>query len=255
MTLSRTLLLSTTLTLLTFGIALAQDANIEASTDASVQTQTSQPIKPLDALRRAKEMQQGINTDAREARQDWRAETRAEMQDAEPGARSGVMREAMPERMQIAKDRMASTTTLRMKMKALVQRHGGLIRERFTNAITHLEKFMARIDSRVHKLSDEGVDVGAVVTLQTDAEAAITEAKTDIEAVRTYMSSVTDESNRETVKAEIEPLIETAQDSIREAHAAVRAVIKALVELAKTNKEVSAEVEVEANASTSVESQ
>ncbi len=253
MTLSRTFLLAALLPLLTVGTAFAQDTSVEAeaSVDATVQTQQPRPLplRPLDALRKAKEVQQGINMDARDARQDWRAETRAEMQGAAPGEKRDVMREAMPERMQIANDRMASSTALRMKLKASIQRHGGLIRERFSNAIAHLEKFMARIDSRVEKLSSEGIDVSSVIVLQADAEGAIAEAKADIGAVRDYMSGVTDESDREMVKTEAQTLIKAAQESIKEAHAAVKAVIKALVDLSKANRPVSIEAEAEVSAS------
>ncbi len=253
MTLSRTFLLAIALPFLAYGIALAQDTGVETETSVEMQAPppagSQPPMKPIDALRRAKEAQQGIRTDARDARQDWRAETRAELQGAAPGERPGMMREAGSERMQIAKDRMASTTGLRMKMKAAVDRHAGLIRERFSNAITHLEKLMARIDSRITKLKDEGVDVSAVVALQTDAESAIVSAQADIKAVRDYMSNVTDQSNRETVKAEIEPLIKSAQESIREAHSAVRNLVKSLVDLNKANKSASVEVEASAPAS------
>lgn len=253
MTLSRTLILLALLPFFVVGITSAQETSVEAeaSAEATIETQGPRPmpLKPLDALRRAKEVQQGTNMDAREARQDWRAETRVELQGAAPGERRDVMREAVPERMQIAKDRMASTSALRMKMKAAVQRHAGLIRERFTNAITHLEKFMVRIDSRIDKLSAAGVDVSAAVSLQGDAESAIAEAKTDIEAVRTYMAEVTDESDRATVRAQLEPLVKTAQESVREAHAAVRTLVKSLVDLTKANKGASVEVEADASAS------
>lgn len=262
MTLSRTLFLATLLPFVAFGIAFAQDTSVEAEVVADVMVETQapkgpgqkpMPVKPLDALRRAKEQQQNIRENIRDARQDWRAETKAELQGAAPGERKDVMREAMPERMQIAKDRMASTTALRMKMKAAAQKHGGLIRERFSNAIAHLEKFMARIDSRIEKLSDEGVDVSAVVALHADADSAIAQAKADIEAVRTYLSSVTDESDREAVKSEMSTLSKAAQESIKEAHAAVKAVIKALVDLAKANKPASVEVEADVSASTEIE--
>lgn len=254
MILSRTLFLLALLPFLAVGIASAQEAGVEAeaSAEATVETRGPRPmpLKPLDALRRAKEAQQNINTNARDARQDWRAETRAELQGAEPGERPGIMREAMPERVQIAKDRFASTSALRLKMKAAVQKHVGLIRERFTNAVGHLEKLMARIDSRITKLGDEGVDVSAVVALQTDAEGAIASAKADIEAVRTYMASVTDESDRATVKSQMEPLVKAAQESIKEAHAAVRTLVKSLVDLTRANKSASVEVEADASAET-----
>lgn len=254
MTLSRAFLLAALLPLLAFGTAFAQDTSVDASasTETSVGTQEPNrrpPVKPLDALRRAKEAGQNIRMDARDARQDWRAETRAELRGAAPGEKRDVMREAMPERMQIAKDRIASTTKLRMKMKDAVQKHAGLIRERFSNAIAHLEKFMTRIDSRIEKLSSQGVDVSAVVALQSDAESAIAQARADIGAVRDYTSTVTDESDREAVKGEISTLVKTAQESIKAAHAAVKALVKAVVDLSKANKPVSAEVEAEASAS------
>lgn len=251
MTLSRTFLLAALLPLLAAGTAFAQDTGIEteANVGATVETQQPKPLRPLDALRKAKEAKQDIRTDARDARQDWRADTRAEMQGAAPGEKREALREAMPERMQIAKDRMASTTKLHMKMKESVQKHAGLVRERFSNAIAHLEKFMTRIESRIEKLSGEGVDVSAVVALQTEAESAIAQARADISAVRDYTSTVTDESDREVVKGEISTLVKTAQESIKTAHAAVKAVVKALVDLSKANKPVSTEVEAEASAS------
>jgi len=255
MTLSRALLLAALLPLLAFSTVFAEDVSVDAaaSTEASADMQNPGtrplPIKPIDALRRAKEAQRDIRANAQDARQEWRAETRMELQGAAPGEKRDVVREAMPERMQIAKDRIASTTKLRLKMKDAVQKHAGLVRERFSNAIAHLEKFMARIESRVEKLSSQGVDVSAVVALQSDAESAIAQARTDISAVREYTATVTDESDREAVKSEISSLVQTAQESIKAAHAAVKAVVTALVDLSKANQPPSGEVEAEASVS------
>ncbi|MFZ2886337.1 MAG: hypothetical protein WA021_00785, partial [Minisyncoccia bacterium] len=84
--------------------------------------------------------------------------------------------------------------------------------------------------------------------LQVSAEVAIDTAETDIAAVRTYIESVSDTSDRTTVKAELEAKIKAARESIRKAHEAVRKLVKALVDLAKQNRP-SASVETETNTS------
>ncbi len=168
-------------------------------------------------------------------------------------ARAGEIKQKA---MKAPADRAASSTrptpirdrieTVRMNLKQAVHQHAGLVRERFTNVITHLTKIMARVESRIEKLKAAGVDVSAPESLQVSAEASIDTAEADIAAVRAYIESVGEGSDRATVKAELEVKIKVARESIRLAHEAVRKVVKSLVDLAKENRP-NATIEVDAS--------
>lgn len=202
--------------------AFAQIVEVTATNAAELGFQAQPLDKPLDVIKaRAREIKENAGVKVQmelrpEAKMHLRATTSATAPKREEG------------------------------FKALVKMHGGLIRERFTNALGHLDKFMARIDSRIEKMKAAGMDVAGVESLQVDAEASIDTAKTDIASVRTYIEGVADGSDRTTVKAGLEAEIKTAQESIREAHEAVRALVKGLVDLAKGSR---LETSVDAEAS------
>lgn len=159
-------------------------------------------------------------------------------------------------KMQQRASTSASTTRPNMPgaggLKALVRMHGGQIRERFSNALSHLTKLMTRIDSRIEKMKSAGVDVSGVETLQVAAEASIDVAEDDIAAVRTYVEGLGTTTDRTMVKTELEAKINAARESIRDAHEAVRKLVKALVEMAKSNR-VNATTTVEVDADDSDE--
>jgi hypothetical protein len=187
------------------------------------------PGKPLDALKqRAKEIRDG----AADARIELRQETREDFKAATTSdERKGVIKNFVGERLDIAKNRLASSTALRRDMKAAMRWHGGLIRERFAVAIRQFDKIVARIESRIDKLEAQGAATAEAEAELEIAKLAIVDAKADAQAVADFVGSVEDTTDRSAVKAQLEALIRTAHESIKAAHAALVKAARLLVGL------------------------
>jgi hypothetical protein len=255
----RLTIITAAILILSAPFAFAQDVDVNVAAEASIgapmdvpRDPSGKPIRPLDAIRKAQQVKQNIQERALDQKRDLREGALMQMKSATSGAeRRDIMKDAAREGAGIMKNRMASTSGLKMKIKDAVRRHGGLIRERFANAIQHLTGIMGRIETRVEKMKTNGIDVSAVESLQVRAEAAIDTAETDIAAVKTYIEGVSETSDRETVRTELDARIKEARESIRLAHEAVRQTVKALADLAKENRPAAnASVEAGAAAST-----
>ncbi|MEK7509545.1 MAG: hypothetical protein AAB605_02420 [Patescibacteria group bacterium] len=216
------------------GFALAQETSVDAGVNASVEVQTdssSNLIKPLDLIRKAKAVQQNIRQNAMEAKQELRADTKMQLQGAQtPGEKKDILQNAVGARVDIAKDRLQATA----KLRSLVRIHAGLIKERFVLAVRQFERLIARVESRIEKLKAEGVATASVEAKVEVATTAVATAQADAQAVAAYIESVNDTSDRETVKTELRALIKTAQASIKAAHAALKEAVRELVSLNKT---------------------
>lgn len=199
--------------------------------------------KPFDAMR---EKAQQIKQNAQGAKVELRTDTKLKMQNASSsGEKREVMKGAWEEHKDIAKERIASTTQLKRDIKSLVRMHGGQIKNRFNLAINHMKKLLARVDTRLGKMVEAGIDTSSVGALKASADAAIAKAEADALAVGTFVSGVSDTSDRAIVKTELQAKIKTAQESVRAAHVAVKSTVRALVDLSKANKKVGADVSVE----------
>jgi|GEM_PF-2062578 len=212
---------------------LAQTAiEIEAAAavDANV---TPQPfMKPLDAIKaRAQQIKDG-------PRPGMDVKVKAGM---EGGAR-----------MDVLKERNASSTEPRRGLKALLLTHGGVIKNRFRLAIEHMNNILQRMDSRLGKMADEGVDTSASAKLKVEAEVAVDKAEADAKAVADYVAGVDETDDRATVKTELAAKIRAAHQSMKAAHEAVRKAVKSLVDLAKAQKP---KVDANASVETSVEAE
>lgn len=232
------------------GFALAQEsgASAEVGAEATVNvTPTNKPIKPLDLIR-AKMGE--VKQNAIDAKVQLRTNTKVELQNAPPGEKRDVMKNALDARVDIAKTRIASTTGIRTQLKNLVRQHAGLIKERFALALRQFEKLFARIETRIEKLKAEGA---ATATVEADLELAKTanaEAKVDVQAVANFVASVDDSADRESVRSQLQVLIKEAQASIKAAHGALQKVVRGLVALAQENKpKAGTSVEIDASAS------
>lgn len=189
--------------------------------------------RPLDAIReRAQNAQQNINDAARGARQDLRANTQMQLQNASGTERRDALKDAAGTRMNIMQERRASSTQMRDTLKAKIQMHGGQIRAHFGNAIRNLNQFMTRIGSRIDKMAANGTDVSALLVLQADAQASIALAEADIKAIQDFMATVTDDSDRTEIRSKLASHIEKARKSIRAAHEDIQILVKALVKTA-----------------------
>jgi hypothetical protein len=211
----------------------AVEIEAAAAIDANV---TPQPfMKPLDAIKaRAQQIKDGTMRPKDGPRPDMDVKLKA---GAEGGARLDIM-----------KERNASSTRPG-GLKALVMMHGGAIKNRFRLAIEHLNNLLERMDTRLGKMADAGVDTAAAAKLKVEAELAVDKAEADAKAVADFAATAEDTTDRASFKAELEAKMRTAGQSVKAAHQAVVKAVRALVQLAKDNKpKVDAEASVETSA-------
>lgn len=237
-----------TISLIFVGFALAHESDdpthmqAHAEAEASVSTDTK-PIRPLDLIRKAKEAKQNIQNNAG-INAGMHFDAKMQMRTAS----------SVPEKRPL-KERMASSSDLRAKIKGAIRMHGGLIKERFSLAVRQFEKIVARIESRIEKMKGEGIATASVEAELEVAKTAQAEAKADVQAVADFVAGADENADRAQVRTQLQTLIKEAQTSIRTAHQALQKVIKSLVTLAKENKpKVETEASVEAETSASVES-
>lgn len=211
----------------------------------------AKPVRPLDLIRAAK---QNIQQGAQGAKAQLRIDTKKQMENASSGPdKRMIMQGAAGARVDIAKERQASSSALRDRVKGAIRQHAGLIKERFSLALRQFEKIIQRIESRIEKLQADGVATATVEAELEIAKLAQAEAKADIQAVADFVASVDESADRTAVRTQLQSLIKDAQASIRAAHEALQKAVRALVALAKENRptpDTSASVEAEAEVET-----
>lgn len=241
------------------GFALAHEtddpnhAHAEVEVGASVET-SPKPVKPLDAIRATK---QNIQQGAQDAKAQLRINTKAQMENASSGPdKRMIMKGAADARVDIAKERQASSSTLRDRVKGAIRQHAGLIKERFSLALRQFEKITQRIESRIEKLKADGVATATVEAELETAKLAQAEAKADAQAVATFVAGVDESMDRATVRTQLQALIKETQASVKAAHEALQKAVRALSALAKESKpktDTSASVEAEGGVETTNE--
>lgn len=193
----------------------------EVEAEAHLKANGPLPLKPLDLIKRAKEVKDNIPG----VKVDFRA-------DADAKVRTGD------------KPREHATGTPFQGLKNLIKMHGGAIKNRFRLAIAHMNNILDRIETRLGKLADAGVDVSSATQLKVKAETAVAKAEVDAKAVADFVETASDSTDRAAFKAELETKLRTAHQSVKAAHAAVMKAVRALVALGKDAK-----IKVDADAS------
>ncbi len=204
----------------------AVDASASANVDANL------PMRPIDRIKaKAREIKEGTaGTPGAnvELRADMKARGGGEMPNARVNAGNG------------------------QGLKEILRVHGGVIKNRFRLAIAHMNNLLIRIDTRLGKMEAAGVDTAAASQLKVDAELAVDKAEVDAQAVADFVANVPEGSDRAVVKAELAAKLRTAHASLKAAHEAVQKAVRALVQLAKDNKD-KLKVDVSVSATTTVQ--
>ena len=229
--------------------AIAQTAaEVEAS--ASINAQLDGSVRPLDLI---KARAQQIKHSAQDATLQLKTKTQMQLDAASsPGERKEIMLDAMGARVDIARERASSSGQMARGIKSLIMMHGGVIKNRFRLAISHMDNILARVETRLDKMADAGIDTSSVAQLQLDANAALDTAEADAKAVADFVATVDDGSDRTAVRTELAAKMKTAQASLTSAHQAVMATVRGLVKLAVDNKN-KIEVDVAASSSATVQ--
>ena len=229
------ILLGLALLLASASIAFAQEASAEANAETNVK------VRPLQILHETRvELKADARTELgglKDEATGIRMDARIELKNASSGA----------ERRDIAKDAAVELrANIKERLQVLFRTHLGSIMARLNAAIQHFDNIAARIESRIEKLNDAGVDTASVeASLRAAVEANAT-AEADVEALSTLASSVTETSNAETVKAEIRAAIQEATASIKAAHRAFLDTAKQLSTLVRASLEINSATSVDA---------
>lgn len=104
------------------------------------------------------------------------------------------------------------------------------IYKKLEGMITRLTKADSEIVARITKISDAGGDISSITPLIDVAQAALSKAKTDVEATKTALTA---ETNTETSKEAIRALVKAAEGSIRSAAEAYKKVMVAMKSIPK----------------------
>ena len=229
------------LTFASLSVALAQEVSAEANVSAQVnlgaQGQRPRPLQLLHDTRmqlkaNAGEELGGLKTDAK----NFRMETRAEFKNASSGPeRQGIRMEARAE----------LKTNLKERMQVLFRTHLGSAIARFNAAIQHFENIVTRIESRIEKLKERGVNTASVEAELDLAVEAIGVAKVDVQALSSIGTSLSALSTVAEAKAAMRVALQKATASIKAAH-------KTLLETARelsTLVRASASTEINSGAS------
>jgi len=174
---------------------------------------------------------------------DLRVKTKADLEAASTTQeKRGILKSAVQDKKELRKDTRATTTALRAEAKSAVKRHLGLIAVRFEVALKQFENLQMRIESRIAKFKERGVDATTAEAKLDAAAGATATAKTDIRAVRDLVTSAENTDDPKAMRAEIDAAIKEAGASIKAAHAAYIEAARALMSAPKTNVESTSEI-------------
>ncbi len=155
--------------------------------------------------------------------------------------RREALQENRGERVEDRRDAMKSRLTERAaKMFRLVL-------ARLNAAVDRLENIASRIDSRIEKLEDRGLDMAETKALQVTAKAKIAEAQVAVNAIVAPVLPV----GASTTPQQVNDALKVTRDAAKKAEEAILAARMALRDVVKELK-ASDDTQVEANASTTV---
>jgi len=233
------LLLALVLVFASMSIARAEETSVEgnASAEANVNIQSPKP-RPLQILNNIRaNIKDKIQGEVR----DFKMEVRTDLRSATSGAeRKDIIKDAREQKQEFR-------SNMKERLQALFRTHLGSAIARLNAALRHFDNFVERIESRIEKLKERGIDTASVETSLASSVSIIATAKVDVQALSDLLSSVSDTTDVETVKAAIRAAIEKATASVKAAHRSLVEVAKALSALVRASVEINSETTVDAN--------
>ncbi|HEY4514451.1 MAG TPA: hypothetical protein VJH69_03975 [Candidatus Paceibacterota bacterium] len=227
--------IAVTLLLASAGIVSAQDST------------TTLPIKPRPVVQTLQNIK-AERTDIKSAIKDVRVDTQEKMEDlrldtktkirvaTSSEVRVDLIKNTRVEAKRILEAKKATTTQMRLQLKALTRQHFGVTLNRYTIALKQFDNLATRIQSRIDKLKTGGVDVRAAESALTNARTAIEVARTDAKAVSDIVAAVVDTSDVRAVRREIAEAIGKANASIKTAHRSLGLAASTLAPLHRSLK-------------------
>ena len=256
--------------LLGIAILLTPTAHAEESTGAVVETETSaggdvtpqnptapMPVPPPKPPRPIKEI--NANLEVRKERVQDRIASTSRAMDARKEAlkekiasTSAARKENMTERRDALKDKVQELrgdikARIASEAKMQIETTARKMKQRLEAAVKRLENISTRIDSRIDKLTEEGLDMSTAISLKATADLKIAAAKT---AVGALVKPTPTDDTREAHKAAFEALraqVKAAEEAVKEAHRALMAVIPEIKGKGRGEGETDASAESSSN--------
>ncbi|OGG45040.1 hypothetical protein A2673_03040 [Candidatus Kaiserbacteria bacterium RIFCSPHIGHO2_01_FULL_50_13] len=277
--------LSLALVLFSWSVAFAEESSAEASAGAEATAEVkaerteARPLQLLkdiranlfgerrdvkEEIKAGREEERGIRADIkaeRDATVEVRKEMRAEEQERRADVRTDVKAETNIEvrkemrveeqerradvRADMQEKREEMRDGLRARVHNLLRAQLGAIVNRLTVSLRYFDTMVGRIESRIEKLSDRGLDVAGVEASLAVAVDLIVTAKVDVQAIVDVVEGANDTSDPASLKAELRSAITKAVASVKAAHRALIGVAREMVALVRASASVDANVEVE----------
>lgn len=240
-------------TIIIFGASMTQAEEVAVETSAEVTVTTEAPTRPRPFIlpRNAQEIRDAARERIEILRQntiEQRAETRVDIRTASSAEeRRDAVKEAQTERAEMRDRAQEIRGNLKERLQALVKTHVGAVIRRSENALNMFSNLVSRIESRITKLHDRGVDTTGVEASLAASVSLIASAKIDVEALKGIVNSVNEASEASTVKAELRTAIEKVTVSIKAAHASLLNTAKQLSELVRISASAESTTSVEVN--------
>lgn len=249
--------------ILAFGsasIVSAEDASVETDTSVSAETEVTVdvrptlPLKPRPAQILHNRQLKAFTDNAQDAIKNVRKNIRdlpikagLEMRVASTSGehKNNIIENLRKKQAEFKGERKAKVENLKERIQALARTHLGGAITRLSAAIRHFENIAERIESRIEKLNERGIDTASVEASLEAAVALTATAKVNVGALKDLINSVTDFSDPETVKAEIRAAIEKATASVKAAHQQFIKAARELSALVQTSIEINSETTVD----------
>jgi len=229
------------------------DASAEASAEVRVETIAPQEkFGPFQILREKRlELQNKTRLEfaaTRKSMMDARLQMSADLKTATSGAERRTVVDEMREKREEARDQQKDARTdLKERLQLLIRTHLGSAVARLNAALRRFDDFTERIESRIEKLKERGVDTASAESLLLDAVTLTASARANVQALVSLIDSVTDTSDPQAVKAEMRAAIVKATESVKEVHQAMLKTARELGALARESANINSKVRVDSD--------
>ena len=229
---TKVILLAIVALLLSGGVAQAQVGSfpLEINTNAEVNSTGTVEIRNRN--------------NSADADVDFRAETRARLE-----ARQMEMEER---RAEMEERRSQIQVMLDERVQARIENFANGLFRALDAGVLRLENIAERIDSRIEKLEDDGMDMDAQTELLLGAEIQIDEAEAEIAEARVELEVMLSSDTPREALEDVRTALSEAKQALREAK---QALVETVQSIRMAMSEAEVEVEAEAEAETEVETQ
>lgn len=175
---------------------------------------------------------------------EMRAETRTRLE-----ARQAEMEER---RAEMEERRSQIQVTLSERVQARIENFANGLFRALDAGVLRLENIAERIDSRIEKLEDDGMDMSTQAELLLDAEVEIEEAEAEIAEARVELEVMLSSDTPREALEDVRVALSEAKQALREAK---QALVETVQSIKRAISEAEIEVEVEAETEAEVETQ